>query len=365
MSEDSENPPVSYFNESFPALDMARIALDSANVGIWILDAASGKFLPSARTKTLFGFLPEDDMPLGDALSKVAGKNRRTVLTAVDNAVKNRSSLYLECPMVLTSSEKKHRWLSITGGFSATDPDSSYFSGIVVDITEQKQNDLRRSKFIGMVSHELKTPLTALKAYIQMLNNWAKKQKDSFTMGALSKVEKQVKKMLQMINSLLNLSGAEAGKIHLNKQAFNMIELISEVIEETMFITASHNITTIPGNDVSVTADRDKIEQVMVNLLSNAAKYSDKAAPIEVACTKVGNMLTVSVRDQGMGISASDMEKLFLPHYRAETKETEKINGFGIGLYLCSEIIQRHEGKIWVESEHGQGSTFKFTLPVD
>jgi signal transduction histidine kinase len=90
------------------------------------------------------------------------------------------------------------------------------------------------------------TPLTALKAYVQMLSNWAKKQKDSFTIGTLSKVEKQVKKMLNMINSLLNLSGAEAGKIHLTKQEFLLEELISEVIEETLFITSSHRIVLLP-----------------------------------------------------------------------------------------------------------------------
>jgi signal transduction histidine kinase len=106
-------------------------------------------------------------------------------------------------------------------------------------------------------------------------------------------------------------------------------------------------------------------EQVLVNLLSNAAKYSGKEKPIEITCTQEEMMATVSIRDQGMGIAAKDIEKLFLPHYRAETKETEKITGFGIGLYLCSEIIQRHAGKIWVESQPGQGSTFKFTIPVN
>ncbi|MBD1364542.1 PAS domain-containing sensor histidine kinase [Mucilaginibacter sp. ZT4R22] len=340
------------------------MALDAANVGIWIMDAASRNFHPSTRTKALFGFLPEEEMSFEDALLKVAGKHRRSVWAAVENAIKHRGNLYIECPVMIPP-QKRHRWLSITGGFNTSDETNNYFSGIIVDITEQKQNDLRRSKFIGMVSHELKTPLTALKAYVQMLNNWAKKQKDSFSIGALSKVEKQVKKMLNMINSLLNLSGAEAGKIHLNKQEFAMDELIGEVIEETLFITSSHNITVAPCDRVMVNADRDKIEQVLVNLLSNAAKYSGKEEPIEVNCSKDEITLTVSVRDRGMGISKNDMKKLFTPHYRAETKETERISGFGIGLYLCSEIIKRHQGEIWVESELGKGSIFKFKLPLN
>jgi signal transduction histidine kinase len=364
MKKPGENQPALNADQPFLKLDIAQIALDSANVGIWILDAATWDFLPSSRTKVLFGFLPEEEMSFDDALLKVANKNRRAVLTAIQDAIKHRNNLYVECPVVIPA-EKKNRWLSITGGFSTSDSTNSYFSGIVIDITEQKQNDLRRSKFIGMVSHELKTPLTVLKAYVQMLNNWAKKQKDNFTIGALSKVEKQVKKMLNMINSLLNLSGAEAGKIHLKKEDFDMGELISEVIEETLFITSSHNITVVPGDQVRVHADRDKIEQVIVNLLSNAAKYSNKDTPIEVTCIKEENSVTVCIRDEGLGISSADIEKLFLPHYRAETKETEKVTGFGIGLYLCSEIINRHHGKIWVESEPGVGSNFKFTLPLN
>jgi signal transduction histidine kinase len=364
MNNPPENQPASDLNKPFLALDIAQMALDSANVGIWILDATSREFLPSARTKVLFGFLAEDNMSFEDALLNVVDKHRRAVSTAVENAIKHHRSLYIECPLVVLP-EKKQRWLSITGGFSTSDLSSSYFSGIVVDITEQKQNDLRRSKFIGIVSHELKTPLTALKAYVQMLNTWAKKQKDSFTIGALSKVEKQVRKMLNMINSLLNLSGAEAGKIHLTKKAFELDELIREVIEETLFITADHQIVMAPCECIRVNADHDKIEQVLVNLLSNAAKYSGKEDPISIDCALQENQVTVSIRDQGIGISPQNIEKLFLPHYRVESKETEKIEGFGIGLYLCAEIIERHGGRIWAESEMDKGSTFKFTLPVN
>ena len=363
INKPPEHQLPSEHNEPFVALNIAQLALDSANVGIWVMDATSRKFLSSPRTKALFGFLPDEKMSFEDALLKVVDKHRRTVVTAVEKAIKTHGNLYIEC-LVGTLPEKKHRWVSITGGFSATDSSNNYFSGIVIDVTEQKQNDLRRSKFIGIVSHELKTPLTALKAYVQMLSNWAKKQKDSFTIGTLSKVEKQVKKMLNMINSLLNLSGAEAGKIHLIKQEFLLDELISEVIEETLFITASHQIVLLPCESIRINADRDKVEQVLVNLLSNAAKYSGNAEPIEMTCALQEHNVTVSIRDHGLGISSQDIEKLFLPHYRVESKETEKIEGFGIGLYLCAEIIQRHNGKIWVESELGKGSTFKFTLPI-
>jgi len=351
------------FTEQFPALDLAEVALEGANVGIWIIDPVSGKFFPSQRTKALFGFLPGVEMSFGDAMLKVVEKHRKTATEAIENAFRKQQALYVEFP-VAALSDHPQRWLSLTGGFSSPADRNSYFSGIIMDITEQKQTDLRRSKFIGMVSHELKTPLTALKGYVQLLNNWAKKQKDNFTIGALSKVEKQVKKMLNMINSLLNLSGAEAGKIHLKKEIFRLDELIAEVVEETLFITSTHPISIIPRESVTINADKEKLEQVLVNLLSNAAKYSEKTSGIEIVCAVQDSQVEISIRDQGLGIAAADIQKLFLPHYRVESKETEKIAGFGIGLYLCAEIIKRHHGKIWAESEPGKGSTFKFTLPL-
>jgi signal transduction histidine kinase len=360
----TEDDNTESFTGPFQSVDIAEIALDSANVGIWILDPATGKFFPSQRTKQLFGFLPEEEMSFEDAMLKVVFKQRKSVVQVIETAIKTQNHVHIEFPIVVDSANEKQRWLSVTGGFSNSVENSGYFSGIILDITEQKQNDLRRSKFIGMVSHELKTPLTALKAYVQMLSNWAKKQKDNFTIGALSKVDKQVKKMLNMINSLLNLSGAEAGKIHLKKEEFMLDVLINEVVEETLFITSTHHIVINPCAVIAVVADREKIEQVLVNLLSNAAKYSDTTAEIEIGCVLHDTKVEVSVRDHGLGIAPADIQKLFLPHYRVDNKETQKIAGFGIGLYLCAEIINRHSGKIWVESESGAGSTFYFSLPL-
>jgi PAS domain S-box-containing protein len=360
----SKNSPVSQTNQPFSEVDIVQVALNSAHVGIWIIDSASGTFLPSKHTKELFGFLSDEEMSLKAAMLQVSDKHRKRVSQAIEDAFEKKTRLYIEYPIVGLH-DNKHRWLSVTGDFGDTVLSNGYFSGIVIDITERKQDDLRRSKFIGIVSHELKTPLTALKAYVQMLNAWASKQKDNFTMGALSKVDKQVRKMLNMINGLLNLSGAESGKIILNKKEFNLDELITEVIEETQFITGSHNIILVPCDVPRVNADRDKIEQVVVNLLSNAAKYSEKDTLIQIECTTKENSIEVRVKDKGLGIAPEDIKKLFLPHYRVASKETEKIEGFGIGLYLCSEIIKRHHGNIWVDSEPGKGSTFKFTLPVN
>ena len=236
--------------------------------------------------------------------------------------------------------------------------------GTLQDITEQKQDDQRKNDFIGMVSHELKTPLTSLNSYIQILHAKAKKDEDSFAAGALDKANKQVRKMITMINGFLNVSRLESGKIHIDKQRFDMAQLLKEAEEEFTIIIISHKVVFAPVAETFVNADRDKIGQVINNLISNAVKYSSPGTTIQVACVAINNMVNVSVKDEGMGIGKKDIKKLFERYYRAEDQHTHAIAGFGIGLYLCSEIIQRHEGIIGVDSEMGKGSRFYFGLPI-
>jgi hypothetical protein len=350
--------------EPFQALDLARFALESTNIGIWIIDLTTRIFLPSPCAKGLFGCELDHQISFDEAMLRIPEKHRPQIVIAIENAFTKRENFSIVFPVIVVHTQE-YRWLSMLGGCNNMEDNVCYFSGVVMDVTEQKHVDLRKSRFIGIVSHELKTPLTALNAYIQMLNNWAKKQKDHFTISALSKVERQVKKMLKMINGLQNLSGAESGKIHLNKEQFLMDDLIRDVIEETRFITSSDKLVLVPCETVKVHADKDKIEQVLINLLSNAAKYSRNKSLIEISCLQSKHHIQVGIKDFGMGINPDNLDLLFNPHYRVESKETEGISGFGIGLYLCKEIINRHDGNIWVESELGKGSTFKFTLPTN
>ena len=236
--------------------------------------------------------------------------------------------------------------------------------GTNTDITEQRRDEQRKNDFIGMVSHELKTPLTSLNAYLQMLQAKAAKAQDSFTSGALDKCVRQVKKMTTMINGFLNVARLEAGKISIDKQVFDMAHLVKEIEEEIILTVNSHNIVFAPVVRTIVNADMDKMGQVINNFISNALKYSPAGTTINVACVTLNNHALVSVKDEGFGIAPADIEKLFDRYYRVEGKHTKTISGFGIGLYLCAEIIERHEGKIGVESQLGDGSNFWFTIPV-
>jgi PAS domain S-box-containing protein len=237
-------------------------------------------------------------------------------------------------------------------------------SKIARDITEKKMDEVRKSDFIGMVSHELKTPLTSLNALVQVANQKLKNSEDPFLAGAMAKAGIQVRRMSTMINGFLNISRLESGKIQIDKQPFDMVALIEEVIHETELTVSSHEVLFFPSAPVMLTADRDKISSVITNLVSNAVKYSPKGKLIQVRCEIIAKQVKVSVKDQGMGVKMQDQEKLFDRYYRVESNHTQHISGFGIGLYLSAEIIKRHDGEIWVESESGKGSTFYFSLPL-
>lgn len=231
-----------------------------------------------------------------------------------------------------------------------------------VDISELKKDELRKNDFIGMVSHELKTPLTAISGFVQVLQSRAKKNDDNYALQALNRAYNQVKKMTTMINGFLNVSRLESGKLLIEKTHFQLDELLKELIDESDIVQFSHEIILQITEPVSLNADRDKIGSVISNLLSNAVKYSSAGTRIDVKCEVRGDYALVSVTDRGVGIDEEDLEKLFDRYYRVGKHHT--ISGFGIGLYLSAEIIERHNGKIGVESQIGEGSTFYFEIPL-
>ena len=237
-------------------------------------------------------------------------------------------------------------------------------SKIARDITEQKRDDQRKNDFIGMASHELKTPLTSLTALVQVLQLKLKASSDPFVPHALNKAHLQTKKMTSLINGFLNVSRLESGKLEVNKQPFDLTILVGEQIEEISLSVSTHTFDYEPSGPVPVFADRDKIGSVISNLLSNAVKYSPKGKLVEVHCVISGNQARVSVRDEGMGIREKDLPHIFDRYYRAGPEHTGHISGFGVGLYLSAEIIAHHDGRIWVESKQGDGSSFFFTLPL-
>lgn len=237
-------------------------------------------------------------------------------------------------------------------------------SKIARDITLQKQEQQRKSDFIGMVSHELKTPLTSLAAIIQVAHRKLKDSEDKFISAAMENANRQVKRMTNMISGFLNISRLEAGHLPLDKRPFDLDQLINEILVDTRLTVNSHSFDLKNCDHIIVNADRDKIGLVILNLISNAVKYSPKERHIAIRCKADGEKVVVSVTDEGIGIKSEEIGRIFERYYRVDTEHTKHISGFGVGLYLSAEIIKRHGGMIGVESESGKGSTFYFSLPL-
>jgi len=340
-----------------------RLAIEAANFGTWHIHSVTRKFITSRRLKELFGFYEYEDVTIEDALAQVTEEYRPHVAEKLESVLSGDGNYDVSYP-VIGFHDQKLRWLRAMGNLKADKSgEFSSFTGVVMDISELKKDDERKNDFIGMVSHELKTPLTSLNGYIQILQLSAKKADNPFMTSALDKANKQVRKMTRMINGFLNISRLESGKIVLNKSVFKLNELLENVIEEASVLDASHHISYVDPVEIEIYADQDKIANVISNLLSNAVKYSPENKNITVRTVFDDGMVKISVTDYGMGIQASDIEKLFERYYRVENNNT--ISGFGIGLYLSAEIVARHNGKIWVESQPGEGATFYFTIPLN
>jgi PAS domain S-box-containing protein len=236
----------------------------------------------------------------------------------------------------------------------------SLWIGTNTNIHEQKKGQELRDEFISIASHELKTPLTSIKAFNQLLLRSSDLDK---MQSYLQKVDASTTKLERLINDMLDVSRINAGKLQLNTGSFDLAELLSECIASLQLSTPTHQLEITESTQAVVLADRFRIEQVINNLLSNAIKYSPHANQVIITCKTAQNSAIVSVKDFGIGINSEALEKLFDRYYRADNT-AERFGGLGLGLFISSEIIKNHQGTFWIESEQGEGSTVSFRLPL-
>ena len=235
----------------------------------------------------------------------------------------------------------------------------------IEDITHKKMIDKHKDDFIGIATHELKTPLTSIKSFVQILQKHHKKNTDTKTNFMLEKVSKQIDRMENMMKSFLNVYSLQTGKLKLKKEHFSMNDLLKDITETLQYSTESHKIIRRGKLSTEVFADRERIGQVLINFITNAIKYSPNANKIIITSKKTKEHITISVQDFGMGIPKEQQALIFERFFRSQGKEEKKIEGLGLGLYIASEIVKEHNGKMWVDSNPRKGSTFHFTLPVN
>ncbi|MEN9327435.1 MAG: hypothetical protein RI947_243 [Candidatus Parcubacteria bacterium] len=237
-------------------------------------------------------------------------------------------------------------------------------ASIISDITSQKEMEERKDDFLNMASHELKTPITSMKLYIDSLMVKIGKYKDNRATAILRNINTQTSRLQKLVNDLLDVSRLQTGKLSFSKEEFRLDELIEETIEILQGSTKKQSILFVKKTPITVSADRFRVYQVLTNLLTNAIKYSGEGTKVNIRLYKQEGSAVVEIQDFGIGIAKDQQKKIFERLYQVTDDKEKTFPGFGMGLYISKEIIKRHKGAIWVESEKEKGSHFYFSLPL-
>jgi PAS domain S-box-containing protein len=243
----------------------------------------------------------------------------------------------------------------------------NYKTGLILlsleDISERKNKERQKDDFVGYVTHELKTPLTSLSMFLQMLTGDQSVAEEKKSLYYLRKASEQVDRLTNLLNSFANVYKAQNGKLELHKEKTDINKLVSDAVTMFQYTQDTHAIKHEGRIKQQIAVDKERIHEVLLNLLTNAIKYSPNSDKVIVALKEDDKKVTISVQDFGLGIPRDETEKVFERFFRVKAKEENRIKGLGLGLYIANEIVKAHKGKLLVESTEGIGSTFSFSLP--
>ncbi|MDB5287781.1 MAG: hypothetical protein JWR05_2730 [Mucilaginibacter sp.] len=241
--------------------------------------------------------------------------------------------------------------------------DIIFWVGTATDIEDQKQEMERKDEFIGIASHELKTPLTSLKGYLQLIAGYNKEELPPIVKQYITKASVSISKLQSLINDLLDVSKIKAGRLEYAVGNVNISDLVNLCVENARHVNPTYTFITKLDDEYIVNGNQERLEQVLMNLINNAVKYSPGNKTVTLTIQQVDDNVRVGVTDSGIGLSYDQTDKIFERFYRVEDKQN-MTSGLGMGLYISKEIINNHNGCIGVESEIGKGSTFYFVLPL-
>jgi signal transduction histidine kinase/DNA-binding response OmpR family regulator len=257
-----------------------------------------------------------------------------------------------------------------TARLVAVDDASDRHLGTVLalhDITAEREIADMKNEFVSTVSHELRTPLTSIKGYVDLILDGDAGEINEIQREFLGIVKENSDRLVELINEMLDISRIESGRVHLRVEPMSVYDAVEGAVDTfraVMSQTGRSVNVHLPAQLPPVASDRDRVGQVLINLVSNALKYSPGGGEVDVSAHHTGGFVTISVTDHGLGISAEDRKRLFTKFFRVDSQMTREIGGTGLGLSICKTIIELLGGEIGVKSRLGHGSTFWFTLPV-
>ena len=338
-----------------------RTVTTASPTALWMTDA-TGNIIYASQTWVHWTGAPVEAQYGIGWINAVAEEDRQQ---AVEKFIKDFSAHHFhENIFRIKHFAGRVRWVVCTGNpqFESDGTFTGYI-GACVDITEQKQLQQQKDEFLGIASHELRTPVTSIKAYAQVMMAMFKKEGDEKKVSMLQKMDSQLNRLTSLIGDLLDVTKINSGKLQFNNTTFAFDDMVDEVVNDLQHTTTKHVIEKQFKGSGIITADRDRLIQVLTNLITNAIKYSPHSKTIVVHTKRNGNEAEVCVQDFGIGISPEKQGHVFEQFYRVSGDMQHTFPGLGLGLYISSEIIKREGGRIWVNSEEGKGSIFCFAVP--
>lgn len=344
------------------AEERLRLASEATGIGSWDLDLQTREIIYSSSLADLFGYPGVTDLTHEQLRAFIHPEDTGAVEIAFQTALISGKYNY---QARIIRPDNVIYWIKVMGKVLFSKEGTPLrMLGTVMDITESKHEEIQKNDFIAIASHELKTPLTSLKAYAQLLKTGKGVSDPTFVSSIGTRIEGQINKMTKLVYSFLDLSKIESNKIELTRELIDLNQIISDVASDYLFQEKNHPVTFEPEELPLIYADRHKITQVIDNLISNAIKYSPQGGKVLVTAKRQDQEVLVAVEDHGIGIDNNHTKKIFDRFYRIDDLQVKNASGFGIGLYLCADIIARHDGKIGLKSEPGVGSVFFFSLPI-
>lgn len=217
---------------------------------------------------------------------------------------------------------------------------------------------------LGLVGHELRTPLASIKAFTELLEKRNRENFDDKSLHYIKKIHEKISEQMYLITDFTDITKIQLGVFNFFPEEFSLDELLTEVIEDQKLLTATHEIRKWGQSRKRVVADKERIRQVINNLILNAVKYSPKGKYIDIEIEEQTNEIILSVKDYGIGIAVNDQKRVFEPYFQSnKIKKRQGARGLGVGLYISAEIMRQQGGRIWVESVLDKGSTFFIALP--
>lgn len=335
-----------------------RLAVEAAEIGTFEHNYFSNKMLTSPKFDAIFGV----ERP-ASRLDLLSVFHPDDVHLSKQAHLQARESGQMFYETRLLHNDGSLRWIRIQGKvFFADNGSPEKLLGTILDITDFKRLEQQKDDFISIASHELKTPITSLKASLQLLQRQKDKGNTEILPRLIDQAGRSMEKISALIEDLLNVSRMNAGTLELNKKVISIGSLLDECYHHVKE-SETHQIVLQGDLEVEVFVDADRIDQVLTNLVTNAVKYAPASPLITIRVTHQENEVRISVVDQGPGIPEDKLPHLFDRYFRVD-ESGKQVSGLGLGLYISSDIVERHGGKIGVESKLGEGSTFWFTLPV-